>query len=342
MVEGPLSRDELDRVLRGYGVAPDGERGCRVVTARVGHVRGAAFELAIKVFSAEQHAQARAESSLLAALEGHGRGGYRVQRPRRTARGELLLPLDQRRVLVTEWEHGVHRSYREIDAAGWAELGRTLAALHLRLDAAPVLPLPSLVGALRERELDDDRRRLEAHRQRVRGSGRASAQIAHTAQTVQRLLDDRAALLERHGPRARANAPSGDERPIHNDFNVHNYLFHDHGPPTILDWERAVLAPREYEVCRCLNHLPLVAPEHAWAFVRGYLERRSLDPALVAWAFDAAIATHALKHWPVEAWLAGAPGAEEQIAGLAAIARAFVDGGPRLEAFVQALRAQLC
>jgi Ser/Thr protein kinase RdoA (MazF antagonist) len=335
-IGSPLSADELEQVLRGHGLPPRAAGGPpRVVTGRVLHVASAGGELAIKVFAPGQAAQARTEGSLLEHLGAGDRAGYRVQRLVRTVDGRVLLELGERRVLVTRWEHGVHRSYREIDADGWAALGRTLAALHLRLDQAPALPLPRWVEGLQGRDLDGDRRTLQEHRRRAAVGDRPGAEL------VGQLLADRAVLLDRHAARCVAALPDGDDRPIHNDYNVHNYLFHDDGPPTILDWERAILAPREFEVCRCLAHLPLVAPAFAWAFVAGYLERRALDPDLVGWAVDAAVAMHALKHWPVEAWLAGAPGAEDRIAGIAEIVRSFADGRARLSAFAGQLRAAI-
>lgn len=355
----PLLDPELDEVRRGYGLERGPARGepgsPRVVTARVlhlPHLLHGGGGLALKVFSAEQRAEALVESSLLAHLNDGRAEGYRVQPLVRTASGEALLSLGERRVLVTRWVHGVHRSYREIDAAGWAELGRTLAALHLRLDEAPPdLPLRRLVDELRARDLDDDRRVLQQHRQRAAAIRRSGGRPL--AEQVEILLADRLELLERHATHAQAEllAPWADapDRPIHNDFNVHNYLFDEpfdepfdeHGPPLILDWERAILAPREYEVCRCLNHLPLVAPAFAWAFVDGYLERRALDPERVAWAIDAAVTAHALKHWPIEPWLCAEPGSAERIAGMAEIVRSFVEGRPRLLAFVEELRARI-
>lgn len=341
-MRGPLSQAELAHVLRGYGLPPhdDGEPPV-VITARVLHLPSAGGGLAIKVFTPEAQTEAQTEASVLAYLGTGGPTHYRVAQLVRTTSGEALLELGARRVLVTRWEPGIHRSYREIDASGWAVLGRALAAVHVGLDEAPALPLRSLVAELRERDLDHDRRILDEHRRLANASDRPTAAL------VGRLLADRSVLLERHAMRCLARLPPGDDRPIHNDYNVHNWLFHErgpfheHGPPTILDWERAIHAPREYELCRCLVHLPLVAPRSAWSLVQGYLQGRTLDPELVGWAIDAAVSTHALKHWPVELWLAGAPGADERIPGLAEIVRSFVEEAPRLEAFAGELQARI-
>jgi Ser/Thr protein kinase RdoA (MazF antagonist) len=335
MITPAVSHAELEQILAGYGVAAKHGGEARVVTARVLRVAGVGGELAVKVFAGEQQARARIEAGLLAHLGAGGGDGQRVQRLVRTVEGHELLALDERRVLVTRWEHGSHRAYQEIDAAGWAVLGRTLAALHRRLDDAPPLGLASVLEEIGEHDLDRDREVLEDHRRRAGQSHGPGVAV------VQRLLDDRAILLERHAARCQRALPDGETAPIHNDYNVHNFLFHREGAPTILDWERAVRAPRELEVIRCLSHLPLVDPSVAWAFVEGYLERRALEPSRIAWAVDASIRAHALKHWPVELWLDGGPGAAERIGGMAEIVRALVEGEQRLGAFCDELRIRI-
>lgn len=337
MAWGPLSAEELEQVLRGYGLVQRDADVPRVVTTRVLHLPATGGGLALKVFPAAQHAEAQTEASLLAYLdEGEGRGGgFRVQHLRRTLADEPFFLLDERRVLVTRWEPGFHLAYHQIDEAGWRLLGRVLAALHLALDDAPALPLRSFVADLRARDLDVDRRTLDDHRRRA-----AACPHPH-APLLQRMLADRTALFELHAHACQAAALVTTDHPIHNDYNVHNYLFHDHGAPTILDWERSIVAPRELEVCRCLAHLPLVAPAAAWAFVEGYLSLRGLDPERVPWAMQACLALHALKHWPVEPALAGVPGAGERLTGQAEIVRSFVEGRARLEAFTAELCARI-
>jgi Ser/Thr protein kinase RdoA (MazF antagonist) len=337
----PLATEALGEVLRAFGLARRGDAPPRVVTARVLHVPSTGGAVAIKVFPAEQHAAATVEAGLLAYLEHAPQaraGAHRVQSLRRTLAGEPLLPLGDCRVLVTRWEDGFHLAYHEIDTTGWLMLGRILAAIHLDLDLyddAPALPLRSFVDDLRARDLDEDRRTLDAHRRRA-----ATCPHPH-APLLRRMLDDRTALFDLHAHACQATAPSGPDHPIHNDYNVHNTLFHAHGAPTILDWERAILAPRELEVCRSLAHLPLVAPASAWAFVEGYLSLRALDPERVPWAMQACALVHARKHWPVEPALADAPGAAERIGGMAEIVRSFVEGRPRLAAFTADLCARI-
>lgn len=73
-------------------------------------------------------------------------------------------------------------------------------------------------------------------------------------------------MLDRYYPGSIEAFPADDpQHPIHNDYNQFNYLFTGTLPPLIVDWEASIGAPREYELVRCLNHLPLEAPHLAQA-----------------------------------------------------------------------------
>ena len=101
--------EALAPVLREYGLVLDAAEVPRVVTARVLHLPATAGGLAIKVFPADQPAEAHTEASLLAYLvdrerererEGRGGAGYRVQQLRRTVTHDPLLVLDEDRKSV--------------------------------------------------------------------------------------------------------------------------------------------------------------------------------------------------------------------------------------------------
>jgi len=128
-------------------------------------------------------------------------------------------------------------------------------------------------------------------------------------------------------------SPPGPGQPIHNDDKQHNYLFDGTLPPAILDWEGAIAAQREYEVVRCLNHLPIVASAHATAFVAGYRERRPLELDGLRWAIDRSLLEHALKSWPLERWLAELRGAESALFGSIEVLHALHSGTAQIAAF---------
>ena len=248
----------LNAIAAEYSLA--GARILGTRDTRVVHLGSAAGDVAVKLFTTAELARAQLEADLLAHLQPPD-AGYRVQTLLRTRAGAPLLPLAAGIALVTRWENGHSKGYRAITSEEWRALGASLAALHDRLDDYP-RPLSRLSASILARDIAAERAAIAAVRPR------ATAHDPTRAAAVSRYLDDRLQLLEDYAEPARA-LPDDRENPIHNDYNQYNYLFADHSPPLILDWEGAMGAPREYEVVRCLNHLPLESPALACAFVDG-------------------------------------------------------------------------
>ncbi len=293
------------------------------VSENVLHVGTRIGELAVKQFVAADVDKAEREAALLGVLA-RPDPRYRVQTLVPTATGMPLANTDDGgAVIVTRWHTADKKQYTEIVETEWRVLGSELAALHLRLD--------EFTGALpRASELVVD---LGAERAAIEASrSRATAKAPTRAPAIGSYLDTRLALLDARGERG-LRPPVGPERAIHNDYNQHNYLFDGALPPIILDWEGAIAAPREYEVVRCMNHLPLVAPAHARAFVAGYRSVRPLDRDALRWAVDRALLEHAIKSWPLERWLAGLPGAERILSGSMEVLHALHDDVSKLERF---------
>lgn len=319
------STPALDALAAGYAlarVAPVGPAGDAVV-----RVSTSIGDLAVKSFGPAELDRAEREATLLACLAPPD-PRFRVPTLVRTLDRAPLLRFDDRALVVTRWQPGRHKPYTQIDEGEWRALGLELAALHARLDAFDA-PLPRL-GELGARiDLAAERAGIEAARPR------ATAHQPARAAELDAYLDARLALLDRHGERG-VRPPPGPEQAIHNDYNQHNYLFDGSLPPVILDWEGAIAAPAEYEVVRCLNHLPLVAASHARAFVAGYREARPLAPDAIAWAVDRALTEHATKHWPLDRWLAGLPGAERALTGSMEVVGALAARSGELAAFFAA------
>lgn len=307
----------VDAIVRGYGLAEVTE--VRTISARVRRLRCGEVLVAAKQYA--DVVQARREAGLLAHLAGRPDPRFAVQRLVRTPGGDDVLVVDGGAIVVTHWEIGTQRSFDRIDRATWEILGRELAALHVALDDAAVA-LPVLLDEVARLDLARERAVLDDHQRRV------------AEPELQRLLAERRYLLDTHGPRL-AQRPPGDARAAacHHDYNQHNYLFVDAGPPVILDWDRAISAPREYEVVRCLNHLPLVATDHATAFVDGYRAVRALRADWLAWSIHAALAVHALKHWPIERHLAGEPDPLGILHGIVEVVHALVTRTDELAGF---------
>ena len=304
------------RIAEAFGLTLI-EGSLRRVSARVWRAQTPEGAVALKCFDDPRVAEV--EAGLLGHLQGGGGGLYRVQELVRGPCGSPCLEVEGRRVMVTRWSEGEHRGYRDIDARGWAALGRGLAALHLRLDSAPrIAGLASLSEGLQGCSLEVERARIVRQRVDLEALGVSAAVLS--------CLEDRLVLLDDHLGPCLASWPAGASSPIHNDYNVHNFLFGRVGPPAILDWDRAVRAPRAYEVVRCLNHLPIEAPSLARAFAGAYLEVRPLDPEVLTWAVHAALVSHGLKHWPVELMLEGAEGAGDRLIATGEVVRALAEG----------------
>jgi Ser/Thr protein kinase RdoA (MazF antagonist) len=313
----------------GWVAARYGLAEARVVERRgaITRLATASGEVAVKRFAEEDGDRARREAELLAHLAAPD-ARYRVQALVRTTAGELVATGDAGVVVVTRWEPGHAKPYTEIAPREWHALGGALAALHRRLDTFAA-PLPRLSARLASRDLADERAGHDLN------AARTAALEPDRAAELGLYLDAQRALIDAHGERARA-LPDADERPIHDDFNQHNYLFDGREPPIILDWEGAIAAPREYEIVRCLNHLPLALPAHASAFIAGYrIAGGALDRELVRWAIDVVLVEHAVKRWPLEQWLAGDASAAPRLTGSMAILHALADGTAALEAFYE-------
>lgn len=265
-------------------------------------------DVAVKTFAPDESERAQREAAILRHLAARS-GRYRAQ-----------TLVSGGGALVTRWLPGRKKVYTEISVAEWRALGETLAALHAALDDL-TFPLPAMPAMPAVTTLDV-----------------ASLRARVSAPEMHRYLDARLLLFEAHAEPAR-RAPLALAGPVHGDFNQHNYLFDGELPPIVLDWDRALSAPREWEVVRCLNHLPLVAPDHAAAFVAGYRDVRTLDADALRWAVHRTLVDQAMKGWPLERWLAGDPGAESMLRGSMEIVHALHDGSGRLaEFFVEAVQ----
>ncbi len=301
---------------------------CVPVSSRVTRVTRGGVDVALKLFAAGDARAARAEHALLERLAAHPDPRVRVQRLVPARGVETLVELDDASLaFATEWAPGHKRSYDALDGETWAALGAALAALHDALGDDNALGLPDVVADAAARDLAAERARIVAD---------GAAVVAAGGARYAPIFDARLRLIDESGPGSFGAPPADTARagPLHNDYNVHNFLFDaGHAAPLVLDFDRAACGPRELEVVRCLNHLPLVAPSFARRFVAAYVAVRPLRRALLPWAVDVALVAHAVKHWPAERFLAGAPGAVEMLDGIAAMTEALAGGRAALRAF---------
>ena len=227
--------------------------------------------------------------------------------------------------MVTRWFEGTSLPYEQIDTDGWTVLGRSLAGLHKRLEGFECSAAETLSEQFLTLSLSDEHARIVRDRIAL-----SSLRVPEEAITLQ---DARIRLLEEHLEPCVTRWPKSPPQLIHNDYNVHNYIFGDNGELAVIDWDRALFAPKEYEVVRCLNHLPLQAPSLASAFLLGYRETMRLDEEVLDWAVHAAMVAHASKHWPSELALAGAPAAIERLVALENIVSRLAEDETELRSF---------
>ncbi len=240
---------------------------------------------------------------------------------------DALATTDLGPMMASQWIEGASKPYRQIDAEGWRQLGRALASLHQALVSYRGETHESLSTSLQALAIESERTRIASDRQALQAIAAPSEALA--------LQDAKLHLLESHLVPCMATWPTLTPQLLHNDYNVHNYLFDTGGALSVIDWDRCVLAPREYEVVRCLNHLPLESPGFAAAFLAGYTERAVLDRDLLKWAVHASMLSHASKHWPNELALAGAPGALERLVALEPMVSRLAHGEGMLLSFFQ-------
>ncbi|MCA8294425.1 phosphotransferase [Burkholderia sp. AU30198] len=314
----------FDEIRDAYALGRSGPP--RQVGERVWHLPTDDGGVAIKLYASEHHARAAKEAAVLAHFETHGDTRFHVQVLKRTAAGTSMWTGSNAHAMLTRWETGQFRTYDTFSPTEWDALGASLGALHTSLDQ---LYLP---------QLDTIRARLTAiDADTVRRSLLDALDRAHSndgAEHLRRYVDLALRLLDRYYPGSIDAFPADDpQHPIHNDYNQFNYLFTGTLPPLILDWEASIGAPREYELVRCLNHLPLEAPRLAEAFVLAYRRVRPVDSARIAWAVDAACLQHALKLWIVQGWLDDPSRFASHLSGAVTMASAMVDARDRLVDF---------
>jgi Ser/Thr protein kinase RdoA (MazF antagonist) len=313
----------FDAIREAYSLKPGGSP--RKVSERVWQLPVEGGAMAVKLYADEQHARADKESAVLEHLRTKADPRLRVQALCHTSGGERMWSGQGAHAMLTRWEAGHFRSYDTFAPAEWNALGASLAALHLSLDSMR-LPAPDTIRArLMAIDADEVRSRLLEVLGHALPKGDGAGLRAY--------IDTCLRMLDEHYPGSVENFPADDpQHPIHNDYNQFNYLFDGTLPPIIVDWEATIGAPREFELVRCLNHLPLEAPALAEVFVRAYQQVRPLRPEHMAWAVDAACLQHALKRWVLQGWLADPPrfashlhGAMKMVSTMAGSRRHLVD-----------------
>lgn len=308
----PLSPILVQRMARAYGLGLCDQP--RKIDTHVWKLTSETGALAVKYFVPGQTRLALREATVLRYLCNSCDQRIRVPGLLTTRAGHPTLALPEAVVMLTHWVAGRYKTYKHFTDNDWAALGRTLGALHRRLEGLSMTAMPTLHRRLHRIDPVEEHARIEAARERMPDNSHFSVKQVHA------YLDTRKRLFDECFENSLDAFPRDDpQAPIHNDFNQFNYLFNAKTPPLILDWAAVIGAPREYEVVRCLNHLPLESPDKARLFLEAYLREHPLDSRRMGWAVDTARLMHARKHWLIEAWLAGQSGMAKQLSASMAI-----------------------
>jgi spectinomycin phosphotransferase len=256
---------DVDRVGHGADVAAD---LWRAVAAD-----GAAY--AVKLSGGGTPAGDLVTSHLAA------RGIVGVLAPLPTRPGGFVADHLGRRLTVTPWAVAERALDVDLTDAHWRAFGELLGATHgtgVTGDLAAALPCDDLTH--------------DAITEQVRATiARLAVPPAdETAEAVRQAwwdATDRIAALSHH-----ASLLSGALRPIthehvvcHGDPHVGNLLVGENGEVWLVDWDDAVLAPRECDLMFVLGGVLAFAPvgdDHRTAFFAGYGDV-DIDPRLVAY-----------------------------------------------------------
>ena len=174
----------------------------------------------------------------------HERGIGAVVPPLATRSGRLWARLGDFAAILMPFVAGDDGFAQPISARGWGELGAALGALHR---ATP----PPALAAIQPREDFSSRwcalvRQYQALVEREPFAEPVAARVAATMRaervTIDRLVGRAAAL----GARLRADPPSFV--PCHADIHAGNVLTDADGALHIVDWDTAILAPKERDL----------------------------------------------------------------------------------------------
>ena len=221
-------------------------------------------------------------AGLLLAAELAGQGILGVLPPVLTAAGDLWTERDGRRLWLVPWIDGAPALEARMRHRHWVAYGELLAQAHATVaTGALAAHLPALESA--------QERAAAAARDLARRLGAATGEGADTL--VHDLAQDwrdglgalvRDLLVRADGLGATLRGRESPPVPCHGDPHLGNVLLDGDDGLWLLDWDGAVLAPREHDLMAVLGGGVLVpdapvTPEQEGWFLEGY-GRRELDP----------------------------------------------------------------
>lgn len=223
------------------------------------------------------------QHSLLRALH---TAGLPVAAPLADEHGHSFLTIDRRPLTVFPWIEGEHRARGALTVDDCLAIGALLGRTHRALAETgageqqtfmlpPIRPERTLTRAY------DLRRRVQAHEPRDPFDVLADACLDFTIGLVQ-------------GTRSEIGAQPclTTWQWTHGDFHPGNVVFQPDGTMTLIDWDRARVQPRLFELIRSIvlwladAQTGSIDLDQAWNMMRGYASWVHVEPGIIAEIVD--------------------------------------------------------
>ena len=228
-------------------------------------------------------AELRQQHGLLRALQA---AGLSVAAPLADERGQTFLTIDRRPLAVFPWIEGEHRARGALTADECLAIGALLGRTHRALAEIGTVEqqtfmLPPVRSESTLARAYDLRRRIKSHQPRDPFDDLA-----------EECLDFTIGLL--HGARSGIGAQPclTTWQWTHGDFHPENVLFQPDGTVTLIDWDKARVQPRLFELVRSIvlwladAETGSIDLHQAWSVMRGYASWVRVEPGIIAEIVD--------------------------------------------------------
>ncbi|WP_102128237.1 phosphotransferase enzyme family protein [Deinococcus planocerae] len=259
-------------------------------------VRAEAGDLHLRVYRTEDRARVEREHAAIALAVG---AGIPTPRPLERRAGGTVGRLGEAFAALFPVAPGAPAPRGELTPAHAAALGALLADLHDRLPVSAPFEVPGLGVSSVERTVE----RLERVRAVILALPRPDEVDGWALErTRQRLAYLRTSPLP-------DCPPAFPARFLHGDYHDGNVFFEGERPIALIDWEGTRLAPRAWEVVRCLHLSLRLDPALGVPFLAAYRARLSLPAGELADGAALYVLMQERNVWTYESvYLEGNPG----------------------------------
>lgn len=257
-------------------------------------------EFHLRVYRSPDPARAEREHAAIALAV---RVGLPTPAPLPTREGQTVAHLSGRLAALFSVAPGTPLPRASLTPGQAAALGRFLAEVHDRLPAGVPFEVPAVQVGPVERAVERAVERLEQVQAAVLALPHPDEVDGWALERTQQRL----AFLRASPPAE--YAPASPARFLHGDYHDGNVFFGEGQPTALIDWEQTRLAPRAWEIVRCLALSLGLNAARCGAFLRGYRERLPLPAEELADGAALYAALQARNVWTfASVYLEGNPG----------------------------------